>query len=296
MKLLYCVSKWFGLVGFRWNQGPPARGKSIVSVARIVVHVLFTAALAFMDLRHLESEILCVSEPLTGVSKTLGHIILIILCLCNERNICKITKNFEELSHQLGRKHVYPKTAAVIAQLCLGITVMLLSNTFVWFHMGESLCSVPRHVLCIFTDFSLYIVELQFINFVLFVKQYFADINLRLGNMNFRAKSTNQLTAAYPPATLRSLVYLQTCHDNLCDIAQLLNCVYSPVILIDVGFSLFRSTQKLYRIVFSNLDRKSAVPCFHSLIDKSFHWTKFIFLIHACSSCCKNVSLSCKRM
>jgi hypothetical protein len=296
MTLLLRVSKCLGLVGFTRNQGPSACGKSVVAIATVVVNFLFTAALAFMDLHNLEFEVLCVSEMLTVVSKTISHVTVIILCFCNEVNIYKITKNLQELSDQLVTDYVYTKTIPVTAQLCLGITVILLSNTFEWFHMGESLISLPRHVLYTFTDFSVYVIELQFINFVLFVKQCFANINTKLGNVKFRAKSTTQLTTVYPPATLRSIEYLQAFHDTLCDITQLLNCVYSPIILIDVGFSLFRSTQKLFRIIFSNLGRKSAIPCFQLLVDKCFHWIKLIFIINACGLCSNNVSRSCKRM
>jgi hypothetical protein len=294
VKLLHCVSKCLGLVGFTWNHASPSYGKLVVSIARIVVHILVTATLVFMDLQNFQSEVLSVPEVLTVASKTISHILVIILCLCNERNICRITKTLERWSYQLVTERVNSSTIIVTAQLCLGITVILLSNRFDWCRVENNLISVPRHVLYIFTDFSTYVVELQFINFVLFVKQHFAGINLQLRHVTFRARGTTQLTAVFPPAALSTVQHLNAFHDILCDIAQLLNCVYSPIVLIDVGFSLFRSTQKLNRIFFSNLGRKSDIFSFYSLIYKCFHWTKFIFLIYACRLCSNNVSLSSK--
>jgi hypothetical protein len=54
---------------------------------------------------------------------------------------------------------------------------------------------VPRLVLHIVTDFSMYNAELQFISSVLAGTHYFADINLELGNVTFIGKGTKLLTA-----------------------------------------------------------------------------------------------------
>ena len=71
--------------------------------------------------------------------------------------------------------------------------------------MGESLICIPRHVLHIFTDFSVYNVELQFIGPLLDMTLYFADINLDLGIVTFTGNGTKLLTAVCTQATGRSL-------------------------------------------------------------------------------------------
>jgi hypothetical protein len=72
---------------------------------------------------------------------------------------------------------VYTKAIIVIVQLGLRITLILLSNMFECLRTGESLIYIPRHVLHMFTDFSMCNVQLQFIRTLVAVTQNLADIN-----------------------------------------------------------------------------------------------------------------------
>jgi len=282
MKLMNYVSKSLGLVEFTWNEV----GKSNVSVSYfIVIHFLVIASLIYVAVHHFKTEDSFTLETMSIISKTASHAIIVILCIRNRRNTCTITKYLAQRCHLLVNEFFCSKMTVVVVQLLLGITVIIFSNVFEWFHMGRCLSYIPRCVLYIFTSFSMYVVEMQFINSVLLLKQYFAYINSQLA-----AGHCISLTTAYPAATLKTLKFLHSFHEYLCDIAQLLNCVYSPVIILDIGLSFFRSTYKLYCIVFPNLGLEPGIPYIHSLIYRCFHWIKFIFLIYVCNSCTKNVS------
>lgn len=289
MKLIYYVSKYLGLVGFEWNQNSPSSGRTIVSVNCIIVHFLLITVLTSMDLLHFENETSFISEIFVLISKAISHMILVILCFYNKRNICRIMKNLMHSSQLLENGYFYIRIAVVIVHLCLGITAIILSHIIAWFYMERYLNFIPRYVLYIFTDLSLYVIELQFINCVLSLKQCFADINSRMQTVKF-TRNSMELSTVYAAGTLRTLEYFHLFHDSLCDIARLVNTVYSPVVLLDIGLSFIRSTQKLYRIVFSNLIREPGIPFFYSFIYKCFQWMKFLFLICACSSCSQEVS------
>jgi hypothetical protein len=290
MKLIYYVSKYLGLVGFEWNQNSPSCGRTIVSANCIIFHILLITVLTSMDLLHFENETSFISEIIVLISKAISHIILVILCFYNQTNICSIMRSLMHSSQLLVNGYFYVRITVVIVHLCLGITAILLSHTIAWFQMERYLKFIPRYVLYIFTDLSLYVIELQFINCVLFLKQCFADINSRIETVMFTRKCSMQLSTVYAAGFLRTLESFHSFHDSLCDIAHLVNTVYSPVVLLDIGLSFIRSTQKLYRIVFSRLIREPGIPYFYSLIYKCFQWIKFIFLIFACSSCSQKVS------
>jgi hypothetical protein len=290
MKLMYYVPKYLGLVGFEWNHSSPSCRRTIVSVNCIIVHSLLITVLTSMDLLHFENETPFISEIIVLISKAISHIILVILCFYNQRNICSIMKNLIHWSQLLVNEYFYSRIIVVIVHLALGITAIILSNIIAWFRMERCLNFTPRYVLYIFTDLSLYVIELQFINCVLILKQCFAEINSRMETVMFARTCSMELSTAYTAGFLRTLESFHSFHVSLCDIAHLVNSVYSPVVLLDIGLSFIRSTQKLYRIVFSNLIRETGIPYFHSLTCKCFQWMKFIFLIYACSSCSQKVS------
>jgi hypothetical protein len=198
-------------------------------------------------------------------------------------------KNLMHCSQPLVKEYFYSRIAVVIVHLALGITAIILSNIIAWFRMERCLNYIPRYILYIFTDLSLYIIELQFINCVLILKQCFAEMNSRMETVKFARTCSMELSTVYAAGLLRTLESFHSFHGSLCDIADLVNSVYSPVVLLDIGLSFIRSTQKLYRIVFSNLIRETGIPYFHSLTCKCFQWMKFIFLIYACSSCSQKV-------
>jgi hypothetical protein len=289
MKLIYCVSKYLGLVAFEWNQRSSC-GRTIVSVNCIVIHFLIIAILTSIDLLHFENEVSYISEIINVISKAISHIILVILCFYNQRNICRIIKNLIHWSKLLVNEFFYARITVVIVHLCLGITVIILSNITEWFLMERGLNFIPRYILHIFTDISMYVIGLQFINCVLLLKQCFADINLRMETVKFTRECSMEPSTVYTAGFLRTLESFHSFHDALCDIAHLVNSVYSPVVLLDIGLGFIRSTQKLYRIILSNLNREIGIPYFHSLIYRCFQWIKFIFLIYACSSCSQEVS------
>lgn len=290
MKLIYYVSKYLGLVGFEWNQNSPSCGRTIVSVNCIIVHFLLITIPTFMDLLHFENETSPISEIIVLISKVISHVILVVLCFYNQRNVCSIMKNLMQSSQLLVNECFYIRITAVIVHLCLGITAIIMSHIFTWYSMERNLNFIPHYLLYIFTDLSLYVVELQFINCVLLLKQCFADINTRLETVKFTRKCSMELSTVYAADFLRKLEYFHSFHDSLCDIAHLVNTVYSPVVLLDIGLSFIRSTQKLYRIVFSNLIAEPGILSVYSLIYKCFQWIKITFLIYACSSCSQKVS------
>jgi hypothetical protein len=291
IKLVYYVSKSFGLVGFTWNQGFPAFGRSNIAITCIVVHFFLIAALIFIDLHRFETEVSSILEIMIAVSKPISHTIVVTICFYHQRNICGITKNLVHWNLLVClQEHFCTKICVVIAQLLLGITVIIFSDISEWFYMERCLIYFPRYALHTIINLSMCMVELQFVNFVLLLKQYFACVNTKLGSVRFTAKRIVDFTNIYQPSTLKTLKSLHSFYDSLCDVAEQLNGIYSPVILLDIGLSFFRSTQKLYRIVFSNLGQDSGILYPHILVYRCFHWMKFIFLIYACSSCTKRVS------
>jgi hypothetical protein len=290
MKLMYYVSKYLGLMGYEWNQISPSCRRKAVSVNCIVLHLLFLAVLTLMGLFNFENEVLFISEIITLISEVISYVILVILCCYNERNIYRIMKNVMQWRELLVNEYFCFRITAVIVHPCLGITVMITVTIVDWFHMEKYLNVIPRYILYIFTDLSLHVIELQFINCVLFLKHCFADINVGMETIKFTRICNTGLSTVYAAGLLRKLESFYSFHDSLCDMAHLANSVYSSVVLLDVGLSFIRSTQKLYRIVLSNLIQETGIPYFHSIIYKCFQWIKFIFLIYACSSCSQKVS------
>jgi hypothetical protein len=286
VKLIYNISKYLGLVEFTWSQGIPVFKRSTVAVTRIVVQFVIIVALVFMNFNRFETEVSSVSEIMIAVSKPISHAIVVIICFCHQSNIRGIIQKLVHFNHLLASKKEFfnIKLTVIVVQLLLGIAVIIFSNTFEWFYKERCLIYIPNYALYIFIDLSIYVVELQFINFVLQLKQYFAGINTKLGDSRLKAGSIME------PPNLKTLEYLHLFYDALCDVAESLNSVYSPVVLLDIGISFFRSTQKLHRIILSNLGKDPGILYPHTLVYRSFHWIKFIFIISACSSCVKSVS------
>jgi hypothetical protein len=290
MKLMYYVSKCLGLVGFEWNEISPSCRRKIISVKGIVLHLFLTAVLTSMELFHFENEVFFISEIVTLISKVISHVILVILCFYNQRNICSIMKNVMQWSELLVNEYFYFRITVIIMHLCLGATIIIVYNIIDWFRMERYLDFSPRYILYIFTDLSLHVTELQFVNCVVFLNQCFTDINLRMETIQFTRTCNKEISTVYTTVLLRKLEFFCSFHDSLCDMAHLVNSVYSPVVLLDVGLSFIRSTQKLYHIVLSNLIQEIGVQHFHSVTYKCFQWIKFTFLIYACSSCSQKVS------
>jgi hypothetical protein len=156
--------------------------------------------------------------------------------------------------------------------------------------MGESLNYIPCHALHIFTVFSMCNVEVQFIISVLVMTQCFADINLDLGNVTFIGKGTKLLTAVSTEATVR---YLNT-YKYFATLYVISPIYYTVFILLSCRqMDLVYVAQHKNNIVlfYKTWGRTSAIPSFHSLIYKIFHWSKFIFIIHVCIlfSTCKKI-------
>jgi hypothetical protein len=101
--------------------------------------------------------------------------------------------------------------------------------------MERCLTYFPRYALYTIIGLSMCILELQFITFVLLLKQHCAGVNTQLGSVYFIAKLFMRLANIYQPRTLNTLDTLYSPYYSLCDVAESLNCMYSPVIPIDIG-------------------------------------------------------------
>lgn len=292
INLMYYVSKYFGLVVFRWNRDFPVLERFTISIKLIVAHISLIVSLIFIDLHRFESEVSSALDIMIAVSKPVSHTIVVTICFCHQTNICDITKNLVHWNYLLVglKESVCTKIRVVIPQLLLGIALIIFSDMSEWFYVERCSIYFPRNAIYTIIDLSMYVVELQFINFVLHLQQYFAGVNTHLANGRFTAKRIMEFNYIYKPPKLKTVEYLHSFYDSLCDVAESLNCIYSPIILLDIGLSFFRSTQKLYRIVFSNFVKDSGTLYPHMLVNRCFHWIKFIFLIYACSSCIKSVS------
>jgi len=93
--------------------------------------------------------------------------------------------------------------------------------------------------------FSILFVERHFSNSILLLTQNFSDVNSVLEAVCSPAKSRNVI----PTGSLRSTRVLMSLHDSVCDVSELVNSIYSPIMLIGAGEGFLISVYVLYYTV-----------------------------------------------
>ena len=245
VKLIYYCSKVLGLIPFV-HISNTSNFESKISVPFLVWTVffmLFYSAGYIADFMHKMSvydgnsvyEIVGISALFYAAC---SYPIDVVVLSVNRRNLVKVMDKLIQLDHTL-RPQNSKKLIFVIFQLCIAFTLVASSTVHYWLNANTFLVMVP-------VAFSTLVVEFHFSNFVRLLTQHFSDINSVLETACSPTKSRDIVIST---GSLRSTRVLMSLHDAVCDVSALVNCIYSPIILMASGQSFLIAVCTLYYIV-----------------------------------------------
>jgi hypothetical protein len=149
--------------------------------------------------------------------------------------------------NRLSRCDYVNREYVIVAEMFVGVTLIILAHYLHWVFFGSRLYDVPFFLLRFTITFAEYVIHLQFIYFVFSLRQHFGDMNLVLRKMYLKMQRTNK--AFYKsPDLIRILQSCRWKHNYMCGIAEWVNSVYAPFILFNSGLSFFHSVHNLYCI------------------------------------------------
>jgi hypothetical protein len=196
----------------------------------------------------------------------------------NRRNLVKVMDKLMEIDRTLMPKNS-KKLIFVIFQL--GVAFTLVSSSAVHF-LFFAHAWANSFLILIAIAFSVLVVEFHFSNFVRLLTQHYSDINSVLEAACSAAKSGD---VVIPTVSLRSTPVLMSLHDSVCDVSELVNSIYSPIILIGAGQSFLITVYVLYYSVARHLDFNT--PEVNLAINSSllFCILKLLNVIPTCDRC-----------
>ena len=159
----------------------------------------------------------------------------------NRRNLVKVMDKLIQLDRTLRPKNS-KKLIFVIFQLCIAFTLVASSTVHYW--LNAKACA-NTFLIIVPIAFSDLVVEFHFSNFVRLLTQHFSDINSVLETACSPTKSRDVI----PTGSLRSTRVLMSLHDAVCDVSALVNCIYSPIILMASGQNFLVAIYVLYYTV-----------------------------------------------
>jgi hypothetical protein len=167
------------------------------------------------------------------------YLISVLVLSVNRRNLVKVMDKLIEIDRTLMPKN-RKKLIFVIFQLGVAFTLVVSSTVHHWLnanaHANTFLIIIP-------IAFSALVVEFHFSNFVRLLTQHYSDINSVLEAACSAAKVRD---VVIPTGSLRSTPVLMSLHDSVCDVSELVNSIYSPIILIGAGQSFLVAVYNLY--------------------------------------------------
>jgi len=248
VKLMYYCSKVLGLVPFvHISKTSTFESKiSLPCLTWTVFLVLFYSTGYIADFLYEISNYDRNSVyEVTGISVTFCSVcsypIVLLVLSVNRRNLVKIMDKLIQLDRTL-RPRNSKKLIFVIFQLCVAFTLVASSVVHYW--LNANVC-VNAFLILIPIAFSIMVVDLHFSNFVRLLTQHFSDINSVLETACSPPKSRDMISTG----TLKSTRVLMSLHDSVCDVSAMVNCIYSPIILMAAGQCFLIAVYVLYYTV-----------------------------------------------
>ena len=167
-----------------------------------------------------------------------SNAIVVLVLSVNLRNLVKVMDILIQLDRNL-RPRNSKKLIFVLFQLCVAFTLVASSIAHYWL---TSKASANTSLIMIPIAFSVLVVEFHFSNFIMLLTQHFSDINYLLEAACSPAKSRNVIRTG----SLRSTRELMSLNDSVCDVSELVNSIYSPIILIGAEQSFLNAVCVLY--------------------------------------------------
>jgi len=170
-----------------------------------------------------------------------SYAMVVLVLSVNRRNLVKVMDKLILLDRTL-RPSNSKKLIFVIFQLCVAFTLVASSIAHYW--LNSKACA-NTFLIMIPIAFSVLVVEFHFSNFVRLLTQHFSDINSVFEAACSPAKSRDVISTG----SLRSTRVLMSLHDSVCDVSELVNSIYSPIMLIGAGQSFLNALCVLYYTV-----------------------------------------------
>jgi hypothetical protein len=245
VKLMYYCSKVLGLIPFV-HISNTSNFESKISVPCLtwtVFFMLFYSTVYIVDFVYEIS-----SYDRNSVYEVVG-ISATFCCVCcyafdvlvlsvKRRNLVKVMDKLIHLDRTLRPKNS-KKLIFVIFQLCIAFTLLASSTVHYW--LNANVCA-NTFLIMVPIAFSTQVVEIHFSNFVRLLTQHFSYINSVLETACSPAKSRNVISTG----SVKSTRLLMSLHDAVCDVSALVNCIYSPIILMGAGQSFLVAVYVLY--------------------------------------------------
>jgi hypothetical protein len=252
-----------------------------------------------------DTPILTFGMILMGFSSLVTHFCSVLHFIKYPMKFIKITEKLNVLDsifHQtlsVRKKQL----CALVAQLLIGC--VLLGSYLCWatFYTDDAKITsdnVAVKFICVFGD---YIIVLQYINLVLFTRQYFCHLNVQLYELEhlclqpplIGCNDARMTTPKPARSQLREqiLMLLEFC-DKLLDTARCINSAYSLQILLIVAKIFFHITFCLYLVFIvtcsSDYDKQYNIHALFFIL-----WTAFqlVFIITSCDYTKTEVSVDC---
>jgi len=169
------------------------------------------------------------------------YVIDVLVLSVNRRNLVKVMDKLIHLDHTLKPKNG-KELIFVIFQLCIAFTLGASSTVHYWLNVNE--CA-NTFLIIVPIAFSVLVVEFHFSNFVRLLVQHFSYINSVLETGCSPTKSRNVISTG----SVRSTRLLMSLHGAVCDVSALVNCIYSPIILMGAGQNFLVAVYGLYYTV-----------------------------------------------
>jgi len=188
------------------------------------------------------------------------YAIVVLVLSVIRRNLVEVMDKLIQL-HRTSRPRNSKKLIFVLFQLCVAFTLLASSIAHYW--LNANACANTLLIMIPIT-FSILVVELHFSNFILLLTQHFSDINSLLEAACSQATFRNMI----PTGSVRSTRVLMSLHDSVCDVSELVNPIYSPIMLIGAGQSFLVAVCVLYYPVarFLNFNTPEVNASMHSTL------------------------------
>jgi hypothetical protein len=285
VKLMYYCSKVLGLIPFMHiaNTSNFEFKISLPSLTWTVFLVLFSSIMYLANFmyeirsydRNSVYDMVGISTKVYSVS---CYLVAVLVLWCNRSSLITVTDELIRLDATLRPKN-RKKLIFVIIQLCVFFTLIASSTTHYWLkanvHTYTFFIMIPA--VC-----SIQVVEIQFSNFVRLLTQHFLDINSVLVAAFFSAKHRDVLIST---SSLRSTRLLVSLHDSVCDVCELVNSIYSPIILLGAGGSFITAVYVIYFNAAKFLDFNTPEVNLAMQISLLFCTLKLLNIVHPCYMC-----------